>query len=329
MKNLLLSILLISSLSYGKKLKVKFGTVAPPGTPWADTLENIKKRITKESDKKIKVKTYLGGTLGGEIEIIQKIRRGNIQGGGVTFAALSSVIPELDVLEIPFMFESTEEADFILDKYLYQKFSEIFEKKGLILVSWAENGWRSIGHKSKAILKPSDMKNEKVRSQESKVHLAFWNNMGASPVPIAVPEVLPALQTGVVKSFDNTPLFLLAAEWHSSIKHFSLTKHIYQAAAVIYSKKFWDKLNPAQKKILLGPGNEIAKDVRAGVRALESNLIDVLKESGIKIHTLNKDQRNEFKKVIDGKVDGLVKSIGGQAGEIYALIQKGKKEFKE
>jgi TRAP-type C4-dicarboxylate transport system substrate-binding protein len=330
MKTLSFIIFLSLSLSLqAKKIKVKFGTAAPPGTPWADMLDDIKKRVTEESSGQIKIKNFLGGALGGELEIIQKIRRGNIQGGGVTLAALASVIPELDVLEIPFLFKGQEEADYILDNVLFDKFAEILAKKDLILVTWAENGWRSIGHKSRAILTPADMKNVKIRSQESKVHLAFWNNMGASPVPIALPEVLPALQTGVVKSFDNTPLFLLAAEWHSTIKHFSLTKHIYQAAAVVYSKKFWDKLSDENRKILLGPGKKLAIDVRKGVRELEQSLLGVLKESGVKVHTLNDQQRNAFEKVMHNQVDPLLRGISGEAKVIYDLVQNGKDQFQK
>ena len=98
---ILCSFLLISNPLLAKKLSVKFGTVAPSGTPWADTLDEIKKKVDKESKGEIKIKNYLGGQLGGELEILNGIRRGRIQGGGITSAALGSVIPELNVLEIP------------------------------------------------------------------------------------------------------------------------------------------------------------------------------------------------------------------------------------
>lgn len=313
---------------YAEALTVKFGTIAPAGTPWADSLEEIKARVTKESNKKIKIKTYLGGQLGGELEIMQKIRRGNIEGGGLTCAAMASIIPELDLLEVPFLFESSEEADFILDNYLLEPFRKLFEAKGFVMLTWAENGWRSIGHKTKLIKTPTDMKAVKIRSQESKVHLAFWKKLGASPVAIATPEVLPALQTGVVEAFDNTPLFTLAAEWQTAIKFYSVTDHIYQPAAVIYSKKFWDKISENERKILMGPGNGLAKDIRSNVRQLGESLIQVLKESGVTTYTLSASEKAAFKKASEGLADQAIKDIGGEASNIYALIQEGKKAFK-
>jgi TRAP-type transport system periplasmic protein len=307
---------------------VKFGTIAPGGTPWADSLEEIKARVSKESQDKMKIKVYLGGQLGGELEILQKVRRGNIEGAGLTCAALASIIPELDLLEVPFLFESSEEADFILDNYLLGPFKKLFEAKGFVFVTWAENGWRSIGHKSKLIKTPADLKGVKIRSQESKVHLAFWKKMQASPVAIAIPEVLPALQTGVVEAFDNTPLFTLAAEWQTSIKHYTVTNHIYQPGVIIYSKKFWEKISPQDQAILMGPGNAQAALVRTSVRKLGDSLIDVLKESGVNTYTLSASEKAAFQKAAEGLALQAVKDIGGEAGKIYELIQQGKTAFK-
>ena len=329
MKNLLLILcLMLSPIAFSKDVIVKFGTVAPAGTPWADTLDEIKKRVDKESGKSIKIKTYLGGQLGGELEILNGIRRGRIQGGGITSAALGSVITEMNVLEIPFIFNSYEEADYVLDNFLLEPFKELFEKKGLIFVSWAENGWRNIGLKNKMVKKPSDLKGVKVRSQNAIPHMEFWKKVEANAVPIEVPEVLSALNTGVVEGFDNTALFTLAAEWQTAIKHFSITEHIYQPAAVVYSSKFWKKMNEEQRKILMGPGNKMAPPSRAAVRALGGELTEILKGMGINVYKLSESERGEFKKVIGDLQKEIVAKLGGDSKKIYDLILKGKESFK-
>lgn len=310
------------------KVIVKLATVAPTGTPWADSLDQIKKRIDAESKGRIQVKAYMGGQLGGELEITQGIRRGRIEGGGITAGALASVIPELDVLEIPYLFESYEEADYILDEHLYEPFKKIFEGKGFVLASWAENGWRNIGTKTRVVRKPSDLKGLKVRSQESKGHLAFWKRMEANPVPISMPETLPALQTGLVEGFDNTALLTLSAEWHTAIKHFSVTEHIYQPAAILYSKVFWDKTSEEDRKIIFGNGNKLAIESRTAVRAIGKELVGVLQSSGITIENLTDAEKAEFRKTVDGLADEVVKMTGGEARRIYELILEGKKQFR-
>jgi TRAP-type C4-dicarboxylate transport system substrate-binding protein len=217
---------------------IKLATVAPEGSPWTNELSKLKKRIESESGGQIKIKVYPGGQMGGENEILQQVIRGKLQGAGLTAGALANTIKEINVLEIPYLFSGFQQADCVLDKHVLDDYKALFEAKGLIFVTWAENGYRSIGTKSKLIKTPDDMKGIKIRIQESPVHIAYWKQMGVSGIPIAIPEVLPSLQTGVVDGFDNTPLFTLAAEWQTAIKYFSLTRHIYQPAAIVYSKKF-------------------------------------------------------------------------------------------
>ena len=328
MKNILFVISLIFTLPvFSKPLIVRLGTVAPANTPWADMLEDLKKSVGKNSGNTIKVKNYLGGQLGGELEILSGIRRGRIQGGGLTSASLGTVISEISVLELPFLFESYEEADYILDNILFEHFKVLFEKKGLILISWAENGWRNIGHKTKNIKTVDDFKGIKVRSQESQVHLIFWKNFGANPVPLAVPETLSALQTGLVEGFDNTALFTLAAEWHTGIKYFTITEHIYQPAAIVFSKKFWKKLTSKQKVIMTDRGNGIAPEARGKVRVLGKELIEVLKSSDIKVSNMPQSERDKLKQSSKALHNKALKILGGDSQRIYDLILKGKIDF--
>ncbi len=322
-----LTLFLAGSAGVQAKQVLKFGTVAPDNTPWADELKGIQKRVDSESGGNIQIKTYLGGQLGGELEILQGLRRGRIQGAGLTSAALASAVPEMELLEIPFLFESNEEADFILDNYLFEPFKKLFEKRGLVLVTWAENGWRDVATKSKAIRTPADLKGLKIRSQESKVHLGYWKKLGANSVPIPVPEVLSSLQTGLVEGFDNTPLFTLAAELHTAIKHYSVSRHIYQPAAIVYSKQLWDTLSEGDRKILMGPGNAQAAMARKAVRTLGSDLLGVLREAGIQVIELSQKERMAFRDAVKGLDQELVPQIAGDSQAIFKLIQEGKKAF--
>lgn len=211
---------------------------------------------------------------------------------------------------------------------MYEPFKKIFDQKGFILASWAENGWRNIGTKTRVVRKPSDLKGLKVRSQESKAHLAFWKRVGANPVPISMPETLPALQTGLVEGFDNTALLTLSAEWHTAIKHFAVTEHIYQPAAILFSKTFWNKISDEDRKIIFGNGNKLAIESRAAVRAIGKELIGVLQTSGITIENLTEAEKAEFRKAVDGLAEEVVKLTGGESRKIYETILEGKKQFK-
>jgi len=304
---------------------IKLATVAPEGSPWTNELSKMKKRIESESSGQIKIKVYPGGQMGGENEILQQVIRGKLQGAGLTAGALANTIKEINVLEIPYLFKNLDQADCILDKHVLEDYRALFDAKGLVFVTWAENGFRSIGTKSKLVKTPDDMKGIKIRIQESPVHIAYWKQMGVSGIPIAIPEVLPSLQTGVVDGFDNTPLFTLAAEWQTAIKYFSLTRHIYQPAAIVYSKKFWDTLDDEQKKTLMGEGNALAPSARKAVRAIENNMIATLKKADVEVYEPNAGDLAGFKSAAEAMAGPIVGKIGGNSKVIYDKIINAKK----
>lgn len=306
------------------KTRVKLASVAPAGTPWADAMYRIQKKINKESNGLYSVKVYPGGQMGGENQIVSKVRRGQAEIAGVTTGAVANSVPELNVFEMPYLFDNIKQADCVLDNHMVAPVSKLLAGKGMVFISWAENGFRSIGVKGKAIKTPADIKGIKVRSQEAKTHIQFWKSVGANPIPIAIPEVLPALQTGVVNGFDNTPLFTMAAEWQTTIDNFTFTKHIYQPAVIVASKKFYDKQPAEGKKVIIGEGNGYAKEVRRGVRALDGRLLAVLKKSGVKIHNPSSAELAQWKKASAGQDRTVLGRLGGQSRAIYNAVQKGK-----
>ena len=269
---------------------MKAGSVAPEGTPWAEWLDNVRTRIDKEGKGQIKTKAFLSGKLGGEREMIDDTKKGALQMfGGSIGAIASSHAPELGAFELPFIFESDAEADFVLNA-TREKVGQILEKSGFIMAMWAENGWHGYGVKKRAdgtntcIKSPDDLKGLKMRSQESAIHLDTYKAFGASPVEIAVPEVLSALQTGTIDGYSNTPLFSFSTSWYSGIDSYSFTKHVYQPAVLIYSKKWFDGLTPELKAVLLKRDEE-AVGFRL-VRQLNAPLLENLKAAGKLVCTL-------------------------------------------
>lgn len=277
--------------------EVRIATIAPDGTPWSDQLREMKKRIEKEGKGRIKFVTYTSGQLGGEIETLRSLQRGRIQAWGGSVGAVTAIVPELQLLELPYLFLNEKEADYILDNVVYQPYKDILANKGFILHSWNENGWRHFASKKNPIFKPSDLKGLKIRSQESSIHIEMWKAFGASPVPISIPEVMSALQTGLVDGFDNSTLFTSATGWYQAINHFVLSAHMYQPALILYNKKFWDTLPQDIQKILLGDPKFESETGRRGVREIEPEIIKILEKDGVKVYKMSNEQREEFAKL--------------------------------
>lgn len=305
---------------------IKFGTIVPDNTPWADQLKSMKKRMEKESNGRIKVKVFLGGALGGEVEITRSLRRGRLQAfaGTCTAVAEAASIPELQIFDLPYLFDSLEEADYILDKVVFEEFKKILKAKGFYLAYWGENGWRNFASKKVAVRTPADLGMLKMRSQESKVHLAMWRALGAQAESIPVPEVMGALQTGMVDGFDMTPLFTSATGWYEGIDHYTISRHIYQPGLIIYSSKFFESLPEDLQKIVIGNAAEEMAWGRSAVRAMSEPLLQNFRDEGITVYELTDKERTAFKEILLPVHKDFEKIVGK---ELLEKIYAGKKEF--
>jgi TRAP-type C4-dicarboxylate transport system substrate-binding protein len=320
---LLLTVCLFSIAAQAQTITAKVGSVAPEGTPWAEWIDGIKARMDKDTGGKLKLKIFLGGKLGGEKEMVEETKNGNLHLFGGSTGSIATWVPELNVLELPFIFTSDAEADFVLDK-LRDRVAKLLEAKGFVMVMWAENGWHGYGVKGKCIGQVEDMKGLKMRSQESYVHIETYKAFGASPVEMAVPEVLGALQTGTVDGYSNTPLFSFATSWYNGITHYSYTKHIYQPALMVVSKKWFDQQGDDIKKALL-----VRSDERSGidgVRGLTAPLIDNFKAAGKTVCTLTPEASKGFASKVKPVWDAFAKKAPGNKAILDAVLAA-KKEF--
>lgn len=306
------------------QIVVKAGTVAPEGTPWSALLQRIKKRMKKDSDKRIKLKPYYGGRLGGEKEMLRETREGRIQLWGGSTAAMATMVPELAILEAPYLFESDEEADFVLDNYARPHVKKLLEKQGFVFFQYSENGWHGLALKETCVKSLDDLKGRKIRSQESRIHLDTFKALGANPVEMAVPEVLPALKQGVVDGFSNTPLFSFATSWYQGVGYFTDSNHIYQPAVLVYSKKWFDKQPKDVQKVLLADFVADEKFGRNGIRAIRQGLIDNFTKSKIEVCKPSAKLLADMKKATSSIFADYEKRASKDGKKLFKAIRDGK-----
>lgn len=301
---------------------MKIASVAPDNTPWSEMLKHYKKKVEERSGGRIKIKVFLGGTLGDENTTVTKCLRGHIQAVGASTGALASQIPELNVVELPYLFRSFAEADHVIDNVIAQPMGALFEKYGLVLGFWSENGFRHFGTKDKFVRSPADLKGKKMRAQESPVHLDMYKTWGASPVPIATTETLTALQTGTVDGFDQALLYAIAASWHKTIKFYTVSNHIYQPAIIAFNKEWFQKLPKDLQAILVEEGRTVQAKGRKGVRKINGDLIAVLKSEGVQVHELSDAEKKVFEDASMPVRAMFRKKQGKDAAKLLDLVEK-------
>ena len=311
-----------------KKIKIKIASVAPEGTPWANGLEDIKKRITKAAKKKVKVKLLLGGIMGGEENHITSLQKNKIQGIAVSLAPYSRWIPEAFILDMPFLFMSNKEVDYITEEVFLKPLQKIFEKNGFYLTLLTENGWRSFGTTNGPVDSMEKIKTLKIVSYQTKLYTEMWKLFGAKPIPAAVTEVLKSLETDVCNSVENSPLYMIATSWHTGVKYFTLTRHIYSNATVAFSKKAVDELPPEVAEVIKNGLTQVGGPVKEAIRTITPQLINEMKNSGVQIIELDKKKRLEFAKSSKSIRDKLAKLVGPSGKKHLVLIEKALIKFR-
>jgi len=275
-------------------ITVKIATIAPENTPWEKQLKQLKTHLETKSNGRFRVKLFMGGSLGGEKALVRRCSQGTIQIVGVSTGAAASLVPELNVIELPYLFADEAAADRALDGPGGAAFKPALEKRGFGFMLWAENGFRSFYTKGTAIEKVADLAGRRMRSQESAPHVNMYKALGAEPVPIDATNVLTSLQTGVVEGFDNTPLFAFASSWYQAAEHVTLSEHIYQPGIVMFSKSWRDGLPTDLQAILSDIPQDMVVQGRQSVRAMNPILIQNLERAGLHVHRLSPAARQEF-----------------------------------
>jgi len=289
----LLLALLLPAAALAAEIDIKVGTLAPDDTPWSDVLWQFKESIEKDSGGRVKVTAYLNGSLGDEKAMLQKMRFGQLNMGGFSTGGVSTMVPELQILELPGLFKTKAEADYIIDNVIGEDLKAAMAKKDLVVWVWGENGWLDFAS-NKTIGAAGDLAGLKVAMQESAVQLELYNSIGVKPTPLPVPEILGGLQTGMVNTVASSPIFGTAAQWFAYVSHWTDSDHSYQPAVVVFSKKFWDGLPADIQGIIAGYVPKMTPILRDAVRGMDGELFEGFKENGITVTKWTDAQRDAF-----------------------------------
>ncbi|HET6416807.1 MAG TPA: TRAP transporter substrate-binding protein [Polyangiales bacterium] len=303
---------------------MEVGTVAPKGSPWAEQLQRYKAEAQEKTGGRLKVKLRLGR--GNERSLARRVQMGSMQAFAGSVGGMSSIVREVNVIEAPYVFENFAAADKALDDpEVTAQVKRVLEKRGLVFGIWAENGYRSYFSKMK-IRTPDDMKGVRFRSQESMVHVATYEAFGATPVPIDNGNTLMSVQTGVVDGFDNTPLFAMAGSWYQGLsegeRNIFLSRHCYQPAILVYSKKWFDSLPKDIQEVITTMPHDLTIWGRNQVRKIEPVLLKNLERYGYDIYDPSPKELEAFKAKQKNVPDKVAKEMGPEGVALLKAIRK-------
>ncbi|MEO5765260.1 MAG: TRAP transporter substrate-binding protein [Casimicrobiaceae bacterium] len=246
-------------------------------------VDTFAREVEKRTNGRYKVQNFYSGALGAERESIEALQLGTLDLTMTSTGPVPNFVPEVAILDIPFLFRDYAHARATLDGPIGQDLLKKFDAKGIVALAWGENGFRHMTNSKHPVNSPDDLKGLKMRTMENPVHIQAYKAFGIIPTPMAFTEVFTALQQGTVDGQENPVSVITAAKFDQVQKYMSLTGHVYSPALILMSKAQFDKLSAADRQAFVEAAKEAVKANRARIDDDERKAVADLRAKGMVI----------------------------------------------
>jgi TRAP-type C4-dicarboxylate transport system substrate-binding protein len=289
MRNSILKVLVLVLAASGAMpvaaATVKLGTLAPKGSPWHKALKDMAAQWAKISQGKIRVRIYPGGVAGDESDMVRKMRIGQLHAAALTGSGLAGIAQEVQALQMPMMFRSDAELNYVRDR-MKPRIDAALGAKGVLVLNWADAGWVYF-FTQKAVVSPEDLKPLKLFAWVGETaHIGAWRAAGYNPVPLPATEIHTALSSGLINAVPTTPIAALSHQWFGLAKHMTDVKWAPLVGATVISKRRWRKISAALKPGLLKAARDMGKKLRPQIRRLDVEAVTIMKKHGLTVHAV-------------------------------------------
>ncbi|HET9823507.1 MAG TPA: TRAP transporter substrate-binding protein [Burkholderiaceae bacterium] len=268
--------------------EIKLGHVGEPGSLFAKSAEEYARRANAKLGDKAKVVVFGSSQLGGDKELLQKLKLGTVD-LAVPSTVMSSEVDLFGVFEMPYLVKDREHMKRIEKDIVWPTLAPAAEQKGLRILAVWENGYRHVTNSKRPINVPDDLKGIKLRVPEGKWRVKMFQAYGANPSPMKFSEVFTALQTGVMDGQENPFTQIYSAKFQEAQKFLSLTGHVYTPAYLTAGARKWAGLPADVRKVLEDTARETQAFVYQVAAKDDEDLLAKLKAAGMQVNTPNKD----------------------------------------
>jgi len=275
---------MIARSAYAKQITIRFNHTDGNGGEAFHFSEKLKSLLAERSNGHMVVQTFHSGQLGAEKDMYDSMQIGSIEMGRSGSLIISVAAPQYAALELPYVFRSQQHLRNVLAGPIGQAMhQEILSKKGVRVLGIVNRGARHLTTKNRAIRTPSDLAGLKLRVPEIPVYVAAWRALGASPTPMAFPEVFTALQQGTIDGQEN-PLGTIHGNSFQDVQKFLvMTAHVRGNGWMIASERFWQSLADADRKLVQQAVNDSVAYADEQIAKQESELRKSLQDKGMTV----------------------------------------------
>jgi tripartite ATP-independent transporter DctP family solute receptor len=315
--------LALTATSAFAEIKAKIGHAMPESHPQATAINKFCELASTYTKGNVKIQAYHSAVLGSDEKQLQAVQAGTQEFYIGTLAPLSTRVKEVQVWDLPFMFQNEKEVYAVLDGASSKKIFEKIEPAGLVGLTWTGMGFRNLSNSKRGGTKLEDISGLKIRVMANPVALATWKAIGANAVPMAFAEVFPALEIKALDGQENPLLHMYANKMQEVQKFISVTNHVYTPVALVASKKFWDTLSPADKAGVQKAATEAGLLQRKLLDDGDADVVAKFKAAGVTMSSVSPAELARIQEKVKPVVAEFSPKIGEDfVKEFYAEIAK-------
>jgi TRAP-type transport system periplasmic protein len=270
------------------QVEIKLGHVGEPGSLFQASADEFAKRANAKLAGKAKVVAFGSSQLGGDKEMIQKLKLGTLD-MALPSTVMSSEVDLFGIFEMPYLVKDRAHMARIEKEIFWPKLAPEAQKKGLTVLAVWENGFRQITNSKHPIKVPADLKGIKLRVPEGKWRVKMFQAYGANPSPMKFSELFTALQTGVMDGQENPLTQIYSAKLQEVQKYLSMSGHVYTPAYLTVGTKRWNELPPDVRRVLEETAKETQAFVYQAAAKDDTDLLGKLKAAGMQVNEVDQD----------------------------------------
>lgn len=247
-------------------------------------MEAFMAEVTKKTDGAITGTIFHGGVLGSQPDAIEQVRLGAIDFGVFSLGPMGQVVPEANVVSLPFIFQSVPDMYRLMDGEAGAALSAGLEAKGIVALGYYDAGARSFYNSQKPIYTPADVEGLKVRVMNNDLFVGMIESMGGNATPMAFAEVYQSLKTGVVDGAENNPPSYESTNHFEVATYYSLSQHLIIPECLCMSKATFDGLSAEHQEIVRAAGKASTDLQRQLWQEREAASMKIVMDGGVQVN---------------------------------------------
>ncbi len=298
------------------------GTASAENTVTQIYAQKFADEVYRLSDGTMKIQVYPNSTIGGDRELLESCKSGDIPFVAQNTAPQVTFMPRLSVFDLPCTYYTIEEIRTAIDdEEFYNVIQEVYQEEGYKLLGYADQQFR-VMTSNKKVENIEDFKGIKIRTMENSNHIAFWKALGANPTPMSYSEVYIGLQQGTIDAQENPYENITSSKLYEQQDYVINTNHIPHLVSLVVSDEFFQSLTKEQQDIII-EASEIAKEyAREASDARVDAQVTEIESTGTEILDVSDETMDDIIEAAQPVYDSIRAIAGDELVDAYLKYKK-------